>query len=71
MRRMYTGGIDQKNLKNIQQTDRFKAAVDEVEEIMKGKRTKTEIEFTLIPDFKSLIVKASCELTLNNMYSTT
>ena len=36
LRRMYTGGIDRKNLKNIQQTDKFKAAVDEVEEIMKG-----------------------------------
>ena len=41
MRRMYTaGGLNRKNLKNIQQTDRFKAAVDEVEEIMKGKKDK-------------------------------
>ena len=38
LRRMYTGGIDRKNLKNIQQTEKFKTAVDEVEEAMKGMR---------------------------------
>ena len=31
LRRMYTGGIDRKNLRNIIQTDKFKTAVDEVE----------------------------------------
>ena len=38
LRRMYTDGIDRKNLKNIQQTDKFKEAVNQVEEAMRGMR---------------------------------